>query len=352
MLRSLRANKGWSQAKLAANSGVSRASISAIENARLTPSVTIALALAQALDTDVEHLFGTNDSALFDKWTGVPGASEHRFWRARVGKFNIAYPVESLPTGTLGHDGQLNEGRGAQSSRYSSAPENTLVMATCDPLVGLLREQLALKGIRLIPLLRTSRSGLRMLERGLVHVAGIHFGTTQKPDVNLDAALRLKTASSFVLLRYATWNAGLAAHGDIANLSVEQIFSRHCRWVNRPEGSSARASFDALIGEFGNKHPINGYEYEAPSHQAVATIVSTGSAQAGWTLEATALQRELAFHPVHADLYDLCFSSEALNDHRIQALLEIVQNSDFRASLDACPGIQAHHTGEIVHARL
>ena len=350
MLSVLRKQRSLSQAALARLSGVSRATISAIENQKLTPSVNAALALARALDISVEGLFGRDASASFDKWAGRVANPPQNFWRAKLGSTMVAYPCERLLTGALSPDGQLLKNGDVEVHEDSALPENTLVLATCDPMVGLLRDALAAKGIRLLPLLRTSRSALRTLERGLVHAAGLHFSSTNKPDLNFDAALRLKTSPAFTLLRCANWEAGIAVHESISELNLNQILGGAYRWVNRPEGSSARAALDGLFELYGKSDQPEGYAIEAPGHEAVATIISTGSAQAGWTLQTLADQHALPFHPVHIDLYDLCFPREQLEDRRIRALLECVQEARFRKTLSALPGMNSTHTGEILHA--
>ena len=52
-----RAQKGMSQQDLATAIGVSRKTISTVETGRFTPSVVIALALAEYFDIPVESLF-------------------------------------------------------------------------------------------------------------------------------------------------------------------------------------------------------------------------------------------------------------------------------------------------------
>ena len=56
-LREAREAKGWTQAELAAHVGVSRKTINTVENRVFTPSATLAIKLAQALDFSVEQLF-------------------------------------------------------------------------------------------------------------------------------------------------------------------------------------------------------------------------------------------------------------------------------------------------------
>lgn len=56
-LREARAARGWTQADLAERVGVTRKTINTVENGVFTPSTTLALKLARALETTVEALF-------------------------------------------------------------------------------------------------------------------------------------------------------------------------------------------------------------------------------------------------------------------------------------------------------
>jgi putative transcriptional regulator len=56
-LREAREAKGWTQAELAARVGVSRKTVNTVENRVFTPSATLAIKLAEALELSVEQLF-------------------------------------------------------------------------------------------------------------------------------------------------------------------------------------------------------------------------------------------------------------------------------------------------------
>jgi putative transcriptional regulator len=56
-LREARAERGWTQADLAEQVGVTRKTINTVENGVFVPSTTLALKLARALETTVEALF-------------------------------------------------------------------------------------------------------------------------------------------------------------------------------------------------------------------------------------------------------------------------------------------------------
>ena len=56
-LKQLRADKGWSQAALAEELGVSRQSINAIETGKYDPSLPLAFAIARVFGMKIEDIF-------------------------------------------------------------------------------------------------------------------------------------------------------------------------------------------------------------------------------------------------------------------------------------------------------
>jgi putative transcriptional regulator len=62
-LRSLRAERNWSQARLADLLGVSRQTVNAIETGRYDPSLPVAFRLAALFERPIEQLFDPDHSA-------------------------------------------------------------------------------------------------------------------------------------------------------------------------------------------------------------------------------------------------------------------------------------------------
>jgi putative transcriptional regulator len=60
-VRELRTERGLSQGQLATEMGVSRQTINSIEKERYTPSLPLAIALAQFFQTNVEAIFRAAD---------------------------------------------------------------------------------------------------------------------------------------------------------------------------------------------------------------------------------------------------------------------------------------------------
>jgi putative transcriptional regulator len=56
-IRVLRAEKGWSQAELAQQVGVSRNSINAVENGKFDPSLPLAFRIADVFALKIEDVF-------------------------------------------------------------------------------------------------------------------------------------------------------------------------------------------------------------------------------------------------------------------------------------------------------
>ena len=178
---------------------VSRAGVSAIETNRLAPSTSAALALAAALECRVEDLFQLAGAAA-DRasWAWQPPRDDCRYWRASTAKGELLYPVEATDLGALGHDGVYREG--GCRERGACPPSGTLVIATCDPAVGLLAGEYAHRsGFRLLAFPPSSRKALELLSQGLVHAAGIHLTTVGRQEKNAAAArsnCRAASASS------------------------------------------------------------------------------------------------------------------------------------------------------------
>ena len=68
MIRTLRAERGWSQQHLADLLDVSRQSVNAIETGKYDPSLPLAFAIARLFERQIEEIF--------DDGRGVPKAAE------------------------------------------------------------------------------------------------------------------------------------------------------------------------------------------------------------------------------------------------------------------------------------
>ncbi|MCA8939183.1 MAG: helix-turn-helix domain-containing protein, partial [Planctomycetes bacterium] len=269
-IKAAREEAGWSQAELARRAGLSRAAVSAIENKRLVPSAAAAIALARTFGTRVEALFSLG-SDQDEPWAIAPFRPTEHFWRAELAGKNLRYPLEPTAIGSIAAD---------SVARRVNDPRRTIVIAGCDPSVGLLGHELAAKhGVRLIPLERSSSEALALLAQGKVHAAGIHLGN------NAEAARR-SLGAGFSLVRGALWESGIAAGAGASLSSTRQMVRGTRRWVLRAQGAGARSLIDELFGEYGRNVPSDAPT--ARNHSGVTEIIRSGLADAGVCLKMSA----------------------------------------------------------------
>jgi molybdate-binding protein/transcriptional regulator with XRE-family HTH domain len=342
-LKIFRQARGWSQEELARRAGISRTEISAIEIRRLVPSVATALALAGVLECRVDDLFALpSRSGPAEEWAWTPTREPCRFWRAEIGGRHILYPAESGSVGVVAHDGILAYGR-LQSQPHQS-PTETLVMACCDPAVGLLVRELATTShIRLLVLKRSSSEALRLLGAGLVHLAGVHLASSEQSGGN-GSVIRERLGEGFRLLKMARWEEGVALAPGSGAKTVRAAIgptSAKKRWVGREVGSGARQCLDELFE--GRPAP----KRIARDHAGVAEAILSGWADLGVCLKLTAEEAGLEFLHVRDEAYDICYRGDFESDPRFQALLRVCRSATFRQLLGELPGYDVSHTGEL-----
>jgi len=341
-VRDWRGRRGWSQEKLARRAGLSRAGVSAIETGRLVPSAAAALALAAALECRVEDLFrlGKGERGA-PAWAWEPRRVPCRYWAADLGGTVRLYPAESGPLGIVPHDGVAHEG--AFQPREESVPERTLVMACCDPAVGLLAAELAREaGLRLIVFQRPSRAALDLLGQGLVHVAGVHLSRPDEPGGNA-GVVRATLGPGYTVLRVAHWDEGIALAPGLDFGSVGAAVGSDLRWIGREPGSGARQCLDEILA--GRRAPRR----LASDHRGVAEALRGGWADAGVCLRLVCEEAGLNFLGVRQEAYDLCFPTRWEDDPRLKALVQAVRSPAYRQAIGELPGYDSAAAGALHH---
>lgn len=335
--RNCRLSNNWSQAQLAELVGISRAAVSAIEQNRLVPSVSTALALAAAFQCSVEDLFGATPQPSDIEWAWQPAMASARYWQAIVGNRHLKFPIEA--NSTLLHDG-IGEGSPSPAHEMND-PQKTLVVASCDPAAGLLAtEYQRMTGFRMVVLQRSSRKALELLKAGIVHVAGIHFATSDSPDGNAREVKQSLGQRTHHLLRVAEWQEGLAVRHDAGQYSLTTALKAKFRWVGREPGSAARQCLEELAPHRPAPKRISF------DHQGVAQAIQRSWADIGICHRLSAEEAGLQFIPVRQEQFDLCYSTSTADDPRMKGLLQFIRSARYRRPFGELPGIATRDAGE------
>ncbi len=341
-IKHFREERGWSQQDLAERAGLSRTGISAIEMGKLVPSTMAALALAKVFACTVEDLFqlGSRDRI---QWAWPPATEPCRYWRAMIGGRPLLFPVETSPLGMAPHDGVYRDGK--LFDNPFADPFRTLVLAGCDPAVGLLAAEYArTTPYRMLVLFRSSRQSLQLLRDGLVHVAGLHLAESRAPEKNAKAAKEVFKAP-FTLLRMADWQEGLALAPGLGLKTVGQALAAGIRWIGREPGSGARQVLDEVL--HGSPTPSR----VARDHWGVVEAVRSGWADAGISLRLVSEEAGLQFISVREEAYDLCIPESYMEDPRVRGLIDVIRSNPLRNLIGDLPGYNNRETGELAKAK-
>ncbi|MBO9650616.1 MAG: helix-turn-helix transcriptional regulator [Variovorax sp.] len=152
------------------------------------------------------------------------------------------------------------------------------------------------------------------------------------------------------LVGFARRTQGLmVAPGNPLGLrTLRDVAGRRVRYVNRPLGTGTRVLLDELLEREGlHADAITGYEYNEPSHTAVAHAIASGQVDAGLGIESAARAMGLSFVPLVHERYHLACLKSALDQPAIQALLTLLRGAAWQHQLGTLPGYENADSGNV-----
>ena len=370
-LRLFRTQKGLSQSQLATQAHITRQAISAIESNLYLPTTVVALRLASVLDCHVEDLFSLTprEDVLEGTLIGhlssqMSKASPVRVKISTVGKRTVVRPVTDLGAQlsfSVPADGYITDPRGQRSgdtvrvklSRDREAIQQEISVAGCDPAIFLVGEHMRRQKDQttVIGWTMGSTAALQALQRGEVHVSGMHIFDPATGESNLPFLRQSLKGSAYEVVTFATWEEGflvrtsnpksIRAAADLAEPTV--------RLVNREEGSGARFLLDQQLRASGVKpSQVRGYDRIVSSHFEVARAIAERQADVGIGIRSAAQLFELDFVPLQAARYDLVVPKPYLKSHPTLAhLFETLVSRSFRNEIEALGGYDTSETGKV-----
>lgn len=195
-----------------------------------------------------------------------------------------------------------------------------------------------------------SLGGLLALQRGEAHCAGIHLLDPETGTYNLPYVRRYLPGRRAVLVRLVRRQQGLmVAKGNPLGLTgLADLVRPGVRFVNRQAGAGTRVFLDYLLAREGiDPRRIAGYEREVYTHLAVAVAVASGTADVGLGVAAAAKAFGLDFIPLGEEEFDLVVPGEIWPEEKIQHLLAVLHDPDFRAEVGSLDGYSLAGCGEV-----
>jgi len=370
-LKSLRTQKDLSQGELAAHAGVTRQAVSSIESNLYLPTTVVALRLASVLACRVEDLFSlaAAEDIIEGKLIGhLPQrdmkASPIRVKVSTVGSKTVVRPVTGLGevlSFTVPADGYVVEARGQASgatvrvklSRDRQTIEQEISVAGCDPAIFLAGEHMRRRKDQtsVVGWTMGSMAALHALQRGEVHVAGLHLFDPTTGESNLPFLRRALKGSNYEVVTFATWEEGLLVRaGNPKSIrAVSDVADPYVTLVNREEGAGARLLLDQRLRAAGiNSDQVKGYGTIVASHLEIARAIASHQADVGIGIRSAAQLFELDFVPLQAARYDLVVPKAYLKFHpTLSNLFDTIVSRPFRNEIEALGGYDTSETGKL-----
>ena len=198
---------------------------------------------------------------------------------------------------------------------------------------------------------RGSLDSLRLYRNGKCELAGFHLPEGALGRHLIPRFERYLDTDSDVLIHVVRREQGImTAVGNPKKIrGVKDLARRDVRFINRQPGAGTRLISDALFEEGGiDTRRVRGYGNEEFTHMAVAAMVASGAADAGFGIKAAAAQFGLGFIPVAHENYWFAVDHELSTTAPLKALIGVLRGRDYRRKVAALQGYDGANAGDIV----
>lgn len=342
----VRKSRGVSASDLAAQVGITRQAIYAIEAGTYMPNTAVALRLGRVLETTVEDLFALEKEEaasngvqsfepLDEAFSFEPGEP---IQICKLGRRAIGVAPPRFPAWLPMADGIATDARHAA---ITAEPDeaNRLLIAGCDPALSLLAAHARQAGVDVILASANSASALQWLREGKIDIAGSHLNDPISP------------GRAFSVVTFALWEEGFVVRrGNPKGIrSIADLANPRIRFLNREAGSGSRRLFDSLAAASGlAPDKIKGSETSAPGHLAAAWAVASGAADCCIAAGSAARRFGLDFIPLAAERFELVLHKRDAARKQVESVLDLLNRARFRRQLESIAGYDVSHAGDVV----
>jgi molybdate transport repressor ModE-like protein len=194
-----------------------------------------------------------------------------------------------------------------------------------------------------------SLNALDAFAAGSVNVAGFHVplggGRWDRSPFR-----RPLDARSDRLVRFVDREQGLMLpRGNPARVKdLSDVALRGLRFVNRQRGSGTRLLIDQLLAKAGiDPATVNGFNSEEFTDTAIAAMVASGGAEAGFGVRAAASEYGLAFVPVVRERYFLAVRAKDVESPAVARLIGVLRSPQFARVASRFVGYRSTGAGSV-----
>lgn len=229
----------------------------------------------------------------------------------------------------------------------------TVVLAGCTPALSLWARATERwhSEIRVHWSFANSTAALGSLDRGELHVAGVHLYRPETGEHNTPFVREKLAGKAAVLITLGACEEGLLMRrGNPQRLkTIADLAQVNVTIVNRETGAGCRQLLERLLVEAGIPFTaVRGFDRVVYSHWEVARSIASNQADAGVSNAAFAAAFDLDFMPLHQSRYDLVVLKEYLELAPVDRLFSTLNHRWVRSQLKALAGYDTAQTGEVV----
>lgn len=297
-----------------------------MESGRQQPGVTAALALAGALGTSVEALFGRETQNVTTVLGPAPSLGTPVI-TARVGDRLVSdSATHQVATPERWVAGDAVVGKGGTLELLPGGRTDGIVLAGCDPALGLLADLVARSSRhRVVTVHASTGRALDALAAGTVHGVLVHASTGGLPP------------SPVPVRRWhvASWAVGLAAASGVTP-SVVELAERGSTVAQRDAGAGSQLALVRALARAGVDGFLAGPTGDG--HLDVARRVRSGQVDAGVTMEAAARALDLGFRALEVHEAELWIDQRHVSLPEVATLGSVLCDVAFLRRAELLPG--------------
>ncbi len=235
------------------------------------------------------------------------------------------------------------------SLRLAVAP-SLRIHASHSLAIVLLRDLAQQRAIPLDLQFRGSLDNLRLFGQGKCVLAGFHLAEGALGSRLAPRYRRWLHPRSDALVHVVRRRQGImtARENPKHIRSVADLAQASIKLVNRQVGSGTRLLFDLLLEDAAvSPDRVSGYNAEEFTHMAVAAMVASGAADAGFGIEAAAHHFDLGFIPVTWENYWFAVRREGLATLAVSEIVGLLRDAAYRDGAQALTGYDATQAGAV-----